>query len=67
MNSGNNFAEQKKLVTLICNNINKTHGVHLREFSLVGRDIAYYMQELEFEPRTPHFSTFNCMSSSSLT
>ncbi|AES72291.1 hypothetical protein MTR_3g088130 [Medicago truncatula] len=28
-----------------------------RELSSVGRDIAYYMQGLRFEPQTLHFST----------
>jgi len=27
------------------------------DFNLVGRDIAYYMQGLEFESRTLYFST----------
>jgi len=32
--------------------------VNLCEFNSVDRDITYYMQELGFEPQTPHFSTF---------
>jgi len=31
--------------------------VYPREFRLVDRDIAYYMQGSEFEPRTLYFST----------
>ena len=31
---------------------------HPRELSSLDRDIAYYMQGPEFEPQTPHISTF---------
>jgi len=41
--------------------LKKKVGIMVRS---VGRDIACYMQGPGFEPRTPFFSAFNCVSSS---
>ena len=35
--------------------IKDIHALCPRELTLIGRNIAYYMQRSGFEPRTPHF------------
>jgi len=45
-------------VFIVQNKVLKTLFFYSYELTSVDRDIAYYMQRLEFEPRTPNFSTF---------
>jgi len=50
-------------LVIIVNGIVKLDEIYPRELSSVGRDIAYFMQEPRFEPRTLHFFTIKLSSS----
>ena len=52
------------VIFFITNNNYYKEYSYLWEFNSVDRDIVCYMQGLRFEPRTPQFSTFKCVSSS---
>ena len=55
MNKPTTVHAKAKHDTVFC--LQTSYDFISRELSSVGRDIAYYMLGLGFEPRTPHFST----------